>query len=98
LPGFNYGFNISTSFINFFAWLGWATDFKSFQTVPENMIKDRILRTGDGSHSYSKKMRSKNNPDINNNKRDIEHFWGFGDKTMTKDDMRNVKIINKTFS
>jgi hypothetical protein len=34
--------------------------------------------------------------DHNNNTRDIEHFWGFGDSSMTKDDMENVKILNKS--
>lgn len=60
------------------------------------MIKDRILRTGDGSHSLSKERNSKNDLDSNNNERDIEHFWGFGDKTMTKDDLKNVKILKKS--
>jgi hypothetical protein len=61
------------------------------------MVRDRILRTGDGSHSISKMKRSKSDlNDHNNNTRDIEHFWGFGDSSMTKDDMENVKILNKS--
>lgn len=67
LPG--YGWNISTAVIDFFAWLGWATELK---TVPDDVILKRVLRTGehfsfignfyklssvlpgDGSHPYSK--------------------------------------------
>lgn len=62
--------------------------------MPDDIIRNRILRTGDGSHKISKEI------DINNNKnedsRDIEHFWGFGDKEMNADDMKNVKILHKS--
>lgn len=93
LPG--YMFNISTAFIDFFAMLGWATDLR---TVPDNIVKSRILRTGDGSHSYSKEKCDVN--DVNNNDnegiRDVDHFWGYGDKEMTLEDMKNVKILKKS--
>lgn len=59
--------------------LGLATDLK---TVPPEMIKSRVLKTGDGSHKYSKlaEKDAENPPDNNNNEpsRDTEHFWGFG--------------------
>lgn len=48
------------------------------------MIKARVLRTGDGSHEYSKiaqKDAESAVPMENNNNefvRDTEHFWGFG--------------------
>jgi stearoyl-CoA desaturase (delta-9 desaturase) len=64
--------------IDFFAWLGWATELK---TVPTEMIKKRVLRTGDGSHPFSQELTQK---ESNNNKKDVddvvetEHFWGFG--------------------
>lgn len=86
-------FNLSTSFIDFFAWVGWATELK---TVPENLIKNRIARTGDGTHPYSKKKDESiddNNNDENDASRDIEHFWGFGDDTMTAQDMKNIKVL-----
>lgn len=41
-------FNFSTTFINFFAKIGWAYDLKS---VSEEIIHQRVKRTGDGSHS-----------------------------------------------
>jgi hypothetical protein len=67
-----------------------------FLTVPENVIKERALRTGDGSHKHSKTNKSKNS--VNKSKRDVEHFWGFGDSNMEKDDMKNVKILKKSLS
>lgn len=92
LPG--YAFNLSTAFIDFFAWLGWATELK---TVPEDILKNRVIRTGDGTHSFSKLKASgsdnNNNVDEDDGERDIEHFWGFGDDTMTKRDMKNIKIL-----
>lgn len=87
LPG--YMFNISTAFIDLFAWIGWATELK---TVPDNIIKNRIARTGDGSHKYSHEKHNETD-DNNNDTRDVEHFWGFGDNEMTKQDMKNVKIL-----
>lgn len=87
LPG--YMFNISTAFIDFFAKIGWVTERK---TVPDNIIKNRIARTGDGSHKYSKENHHETD-DNNNEMRDVEHFWGFGDCQMTKQDMKNIKIL-----
>ncbi|XP_072375876.1 acyl-CoA Delta-9 desaturase-like [Diabrotica undecimpunctata] len=40
-------YNPSTSFINFFARLGWAYDLKS---VSNDMILRRAQKTGDGTH------------------------------------------------
>ncbi|KAH8382128.1 hypothetical protein KR009_002035 [Drosophila setifemur] len=42
-----YSRDVTTFFINFFAWLGWAYDLKS---VSPDLVKRRVLRTGDGSH------------------------------------------------
>jgi stearoyl-CoA desaturase (Delta-9 desaturase) len=69
--------NFSKSFIEFFAWLGWATELK---TVSKTLIHKRVLRTGDGSHPYSKEMM-KNKKSIEYHDdilKDNEHFWGFG--------------------
>jgi len=43
----NYRLNFTTAFIDFCAWIGQAYDLK---TVPTNVIKKRVVRTGDGSH------------------------------------------------
>lgn len=90
-----YFFNVSTFFIDFAAWIGkkflpWtlrdysqqkfvlglATDLK---TVPKEMLKNRVLRTGDGSHKLSKQKDIEAPADNNNTgERDTEHFWGWG--------------------
>jgi len=44
----NYGLNFTHAFIDFFAKIGWAYDLK---TVSPEIIKKRVERTGDGSHS-----------------------------------------------
>ena len=44
----HYSLNLTTAFIDFFVWLGWAYDCK---TVSQEMIKRRAQRTGDGSHN-----------------------------------------------
>jgi stearoyl-CoA desaturase (delta-9 desaturase) len=43
----NYRYNITTAFIDFFKWVGWAYDLK---TVPVSVIEKRVKRTGDGTH------------------------------------------------
>ncbi|XP_069688717.1 acyl-CoA Delta-9 desaturase-like [Periplaneta americana] len=43
----NYSTNLTTAFIDFFSRIGWAYDLK---TVPMSMVKQRVQRTGDGSH------------------------------------------------
>ena len=42
--------NMTTAAIDFFAWIGLAYDLK---TVPKNIVKNRVHRTGDGSHPYA---------------------------------------------
>lgn len=51
-----YWCNFTIAFIDFFAWLGWAYDLK---TVSDDMVRRRVLRTGDGSHRYSKEEQKK---------------------------------------
>lgn len=74
--------------------MGWATELK---TVPEDIIRKRVLRTGDGSHPFSKQVAEINNNNNNNEYkdklRDTEHFWGFGDKEMNSEDMKYVKVL-----
>jgi stearoyl-CoA desaturase (Delta-9 desaturase) len=66
------------------------------KTVPQDMIRKRVLRTGDGSHKYTK-LQDAELIDNNNRTedRDTEHFWGWGDNEMTEDDMKNVEILNR---
>lgn len=43
----DYAYNFSTAVIDFFAKIGWAYDLK---TASKDIIKKRVLRTGDGTH------------------------------------------------
>ncbi|XP_061706540.1 acyl-CoA Delta-9 desaturase-like [Cydia pomonella] len=40
-------FSLTTAFINLFARIGWAYDLK---TISDDIIRKRVMRTGDGSH------------------------------------------------
>jgi hypothetical protein len=71
LPG--YFFNLSTAFIDFFAWLGWATELKTgtklstFETlsnimlvsiiVSHEMIENRVARTGIRSNNNNEDFK-----------------------------------------
>lgn len=76
---------------------GLATDLK---TVPTDMVKQRLLRTGDGSHKYAQISTKDVESRLDNNNfdaRDTEHFWGWGDNEMTEEDLKNVEILHKQF-
>lgn len=45
----NNWLNLTTRFIDFFAWIGWAYDMK---TVPDGLVEARVKRTGDGTNSW----------------------------------------------
>lgn len=80
-----------------FMHVGLATDLK---TVPADVIKARVLRTGDGSHKYSKLAKDPENPLDNNNYAGSpltadNVCWGYGDEAMTDDDMKNIVILNR---
>ncbi|XP_075225347.1 acyl-CoA Delta-9 desaturase-like isoform X2 [Lycorma delicatula] len=74
----SYSKNFTTAFIDFFAKIGWAYDMK---TATPDMIKRRVLRTGDGSHP---KFHHHN-----------DEVWGWGDKDMKPEEQAMVEIINK---
>ncbi|XP_063697470.1 acyl-CoA Delta-9 desaturase-like [Culicoides brevitarsis] len=76
----SWGFNWSTALIEIFAKMGWAYELK---TASDEMIRKRVLRTGDGSHElYSKEV------DINQNiqkfepEENDESIWGWDDKDL----------------
>lgn len=60
------------------------------------MIKKRVLRTGDGSHEYSKEFSNSQGTNEILPERDVEHFWGWNDEMMTSEDRENVTIVNQT--
>lgn len=91
-----YWLNLSTMFIDLFAKLGLAHDLKA---ASPDMIRARVLRTGDGSHKYSKMEKEDIEKQLDNNnlppKRDHDMFWGWGDGEMTEDDRKDVIISNR---
>jgi len=86
----NYGTNITTAFIDFFASIGWAYDLK---TVAHTVIKKRANRTGDGS-TYERQSAV-----ISTIEHDTYHkenaIWGWDDADMKPEDMEKAEIINK---
>ncbi|KAL7015412.1 hypothetical protein ACKWTF_016442 [Chironomus riparius] len=100
-----YSFNLTTAFIDFMAWIGWAYNLK---TVSADMIRKRACRTGDGSHKYSKEAGK-------SDKQLIEEFvlqksvdengnmiqgsdgliWGYEDELMTEDDKNCIKVLKQ---
>jgi len=72
-------------FIDFFASIGWAYDLKS---IPWNVVKARVNRTGDGSHgAYG---TSKKSDDVDMTR--VKQVWGWGDTDMTEEDYKITEI------
>lgn len=95
-----YSFNLSTAFIDFFAWVGWATDLK---TVSKEAIQRRMERTGDGSglhhhHHYAieeseSELSSDENLDedvFNNNNGEVKGQLGLKQTLLVKANFNNV--------
>ncbi|XP_017774706.1 PREDICTED: stearoyl-CoA desaturase 5-like [Nicrophorus vespilloides] len=82
--------NITTSMIDFFAKIGWATELKT--TSPE-MIRRRAFRTGDGTWDGDLTEMKRNfvEKKLDDSK---EEVWGWGDKAMGRDEMREIQISN----
>ncbi|XP_055587826.1 acyl-CoA Delta-9 desaturase [Uranotaenia lowii] len=89
-----YGTNFTTGVIDFFAWLGWAYDLK---TVSDDMIKKRVLRTGDGSHDYSEEQLREKMVDYLNtmDHEDEKPVWGWDDLDMNEEDRIDATISKK---
>ena len=91
-----YGLNFTTAFIDFFAKLGLAYDLK---TVSDEMIKKRVLRTGDGTHDYSKEELQQKMVDYINS---IDHgesdrpIWGWDDTDMLTEDKLDATRLQAT--
>ncbi|OAD57203.1 Acyl-CoA Delta(11) desaturase [Eufriesea mexicana] len=80
----NYGMNFTTAFIDFCTWIGLAYDLKS---VPADAIQRRATRTGDGSRYHNEK---------DTHEHPVEDMkWGWGDKDMKPEEIKEVNVINK---
>lgn len=63
---------------------GLASDLK---TVPADMVVKRAQRTGDGTSPHSKVSLDDKEAEMSNNNnnedvRDTEHFWGWGESSI----------------
>lgn len=79
----DYKGNFTTAFIDMFAKIGWAYDLK---TVPVEMIEKRAARTGDGTRISKIETIEHSHDDA---------IWGWGDKDMQEEDIKDATIINK---
>lgn len=71
--------------------LGWATDLK---TVAPHIVQKRILRTGDGTHDYSKLHAQQT---ANQSPEEATHIWGWQDEKLTDIDKSEVTVVNRTY-
>lgn len=96
----NYGLNWTTFVIDFFAKVGWAYNLK---TVSDEIIRNRVLKTGDGSHKRTgNNTRHDPDPDVNrnyiNNLEDHNNddmIWGWDDEDMRVQDKIDAVIWSK---
>jgi len=94
-----YQYNLTTAFIDMMAKIGWAYDLK---TVPKNIVKARVARTGDGSWAndhYHHHETSEVTEESHVNEEVVDHGhggpWGWGDKDIPEEDVKVTEILNK---
>ncbi|XP_076284622.1 acyl-CoA Delta-9 desaturase-like [Lasioglossum baleicum] len=80
----HYRTNFTTAFIDFFGKIGWAYDMK---VVPSAVVQKRASRIGDGS-IYGQAQKH-----VHSHKGAV---WGWGDKDMDSEEIKEVEIINKS--
>ncbi|XP_076285617.1 acyl-CoA Delta-9 desaturase-like [Lasioglossum baleicum] len=80
----NYRTNFTTAFIDFFGKIGWAYDMK---TIPSAAVQKRASRTGDGS-KYGQAQKHVHSHE--------GAKWGWGDKDMDSEEIKEMEIINKS--
>ncbi|XP_076284664.1 acyl-CoA Delta-9 desaturase-like [Lasioglossum baleicum] len=80
----NYSTNFTTAFIDFFGKIGLAYDMK---TIPSAVVQKRASRTGDGSKYGQAQEHVHSHEDAK---------WGWGDKDMESEEIKEVEIINKS--
>jgi stearoyl-CoA desaturase (delta-9 desaturase) len=91
-----YQYNLSTMFLDFFAKIGWAYDLK---TVPASVVRDRVKRTGDGSHhKIQKDSNTTNNSSAESEETTTTHVWGWDDENMPAEHRKlaeSARVENK---
>ncbi|XP_050506159.1 acyl-CoA Delta-9 desaturase-like isoform X1 [Diabrotica virgifera virgifera] len=87
----NYRWNVSTGFLDLMAYLGQAYDLK---TVSPEMVRKRVARTGDGSYKHGKVPLENGNAKVQHNFHE-DCVWGWDDKDMKEEDIKNATIMFK---
>jgi len=77
--------------------IGWAYDLK---TVSDEVIRKRVLRTGDGSHRYNIEnqtliMDIHNTSNTNHIDENENMVWGWDDADLHNEDKEDALILNK---
>ncbi|CAL8130152.1 unnamed protein product [Orchesella dallaii] len=107
---FGWKFNVSTVFIDFMAWIGWAYDLK---TVSPQIIQQRVARTGppeaeeastDSNSNIHEKNHSANEKHENDQvyqavkewimESEENPVWGWNDERIPQDLRNATKILN----
>lgn len=92
---FNYRYNVTTAFIDFFAKIGWAKDLK---TVSPEMIERRAARTGDGSRPKRKQHYSTHHSEQNSIHAETigsNLIYGWNDVDLDENDKQCATILNR---
>ncbi|XP_017780908.1 PREDICTED: (11Z)-hexadec-11-enoyl-CoA conjugase-like [Nicrophorus vespilloides] len=87
-----YKLNVTTSIIDFFAWMGWAYDLK---TVSRDMIERRSKRTGDGTRSPTQSEELLEDDQRREGHGIAGGIWGWGDGDMTAEDLNAAEVHNR---
>lgn len=88
-----YWCNFTTGFIDFMAFIGWATDLKM---IDPKIVYKRALRTGDGSLILKNNEYDESLLNVKEEGKFDEHIWGWQDESITADEKKDVTIINNT--
>ncbi|XP_050508836.1 acyl-CoA Delta-9 desaturase-like isoform X2 [Diabrotica virgifera virgifera] len=87
----NYRMNPSTGFLDLMAYLGQAYDLK---TASPEMVRKRIARTGDGLYNHGKVPLENGNAKVQETFHE-DCVWGWDDKDMNDEDLKNTTIMFK---
>ncbi len=87
---FGWKINLSTMFIDFFAYIGWAWDLK---TVSPNIFKERVQRTGKGTRKQAFLKKAMQNK-TDEQEREPQ-YWGWSDDTLPTEWKKHTIILHE---
>jgi stearoyl-CoA desaturase (delta-9 desaturase) len=65
------------------------------KTISPEIVRKRVLRTGDGSHHYSVEHTHQQLSKDQETEHE-EHVWGWQDDQMTEEEKSDVTIVNQS--